>query len=102
MLLAVDKLHKLYASQLSSVVWSRSVGVEVLNELDTLKAAVMLGAGTNRGSSHTSSLGWDIFASGSENVGAGVRVARALAQGLQGVTASVLSGAADALRRREV
>ena len=31
---AMDKLHKIYTTDLAPVVWARSVGVEVLNELD--------------------------------------------------------------------
>ena len=99
MLSAVDKLHKLYSSTLTPVVWSRSVGVEVLNELDTLKAAVMLGAGTQRGSSHAGTMGWNAVASGLETVGTGVRVVRAVGEGLQGVAANILRQAADGLRR---
>ncbi|KZV66285.1 ubiquinone biosynthesis hydrox [Peniophora sp. CONT] len=99
MISAVDKLHKLYSSQLTPVVWARSVGVEVLNELDTLKAAAMLGAGTEHGPSHAGTPGWNMFASGLESVGTGVRVARALGKGLQGVTANALRQAATALQR---
>ena len=43
---ACDKLHKLYASTAEPVVWARSVGLEVLNELDSVKAAIMLNAGS--------------------------------------------------------
>ena len=43
---ACDKLHKLYSSTSEPVVWARSVGVEVLNELDSVKAALMLNAGS--------------------------------------------------------
>jgi len=42
---AVDKLHKLYSTTAQPVVWARSVGLEVVNELDTLKAAFMMSAG---------------------------------------------------------
>ncbi|VDC01384.1 unnamed protein product [Peniophora sp. CBMAI 1063] len=100
MLSAVDKLHKLYSSQLPPVVWARSVGVEVLNELDTLKAALMFGAGTERGSTSSGTMGWNMFASGLESVGTGVRVARAVGEGLQGVTANILKQAAGVLRQR--
>ncbi|PLW44260.1 hypothetical protein PCASD_03881 [Puccinia coronata f. sp. avenae] len=41
----VDKLHKLYSLETAPVVWARSVGVEVLNELPGLKAAMMGSAG---------------------------------------------------------
>ncbi|PIL25239.1 hypothetical protein GSI_13128 [Ganoderma sinense ZZ0214-1] len=47
-LAACDKLHKLYASTAEPVVWARSVGLEVLNELDSVKAAIMLNAGSRR------------------------------------------------------
>lgn len=47
LLSAVDKLHKLYSSTASPIVWSRSVGLEIVNELDTLKAAIMASAGAD-------------------------------------------------------
>jgi ubiquinone biosynthesis monooxygenase Coq6 len=42
---AVDKLHKLYSSTTAPVVWARSTGLEIINELDTVKTALMLSAG---------------------------------------------------------
>jgi ubiquinone biosynthesis monooxygenase Coq6 len=45
MMSAVDKLHKLHASTVPPVVWARSPGVEVLNEIDTLKAGIISAAG---------------------------------------------------------
>lgn len=42
---ATDKLHKLYSTDMLPVVWARSVGVEVLNELDSVKAGIMMTAG---------------------------------------------------------
>lgn len=42
---AVDKLHKLYSHEMEPIVWARSVGIEVLNELDSVKAAIMTIAG---------------------------------------------------------
>ena len=44
---AIDKLHKVYTTELEPIVWARSVGVEVLNELDSVKAAIMMSAGAN-------------------------------------------------------
>ena len=44
MLSAVDKLHKLYTATAEPVVWARSVGLEVINELDTVKTALMMSA----------------------------------------------------------
>lgn len=43
-----DKLHKLYSTDNQAVVALRSTGVEVLNELDTVKAALMLNAGARK------------------------------------------------------
>ncbi|KAH7885844.1 hypothetical protein F5I97DRAFT_1875893 [Phlebopus sp. FC_14] len=45
---AVDKLHKIYASTFGPVVWTRTVGLEVVNELDCVKAALMMDAGGGR------------------------------------------------------
>jgi ubiquinone biosynthesis monooxygenase Coq6 len=45
MMSATDKLHKLYATDVLPIVWARSVGVEVLNELDSVKAGIMMTAG---------------------------------------------------------
>lgn len=42
---AVDKLHHLYGTDAGPVVWARSLGLEVVNELDSIKAALMLQAG---------------------------------------------------------
>ncbi|KAG8988991.1 putative ubiquinone biosynthesis monooxygenase [Tulasnella sp. JGI-2019a] len=43
---ATDKLHKLYSFTWPPLVWARSVGLEVVNELDTVKAALMMNAGS--------------------------------------------------------
>ncbi|KAH9812500.1 hypothetical protein DFH28DRAFT_978697 [Melampsora americana] len=43
----VDKLNKLYSIKASPIVWARSVGVEVLNEIPTLKNLMMGSAGGN-------------------------------------------------------
>lgn len=40
-------MHKLYASTAPPVVWARSVGLEVVNELDSVKAALMFSAGAS-------------------------------------------------------
>ncbi|KAI8457214.1 hypothetical protein BY996DRAFT_6411801 [Phakopsora pachyrhizi] len=44
----VDKLHKLYSVDNSPLVWLRSVGVEVLNEIETLKKLMIGRAGGTR------------------------------------------------------
>jgi len=48
---AVDKLHKLYASTAPPIVWARSTGVEVLNELDVFKSGI-IGAAGGHSSTH--------------------------------------------------
>jgi ubiquinone biosynthesis monooxygenase Coq6 len=67
---AVDKLHKLYTTKLEPVVWARSVGLEVINELDSVKAAIMMSAGaqpTTQGSP-----GWNFAANVVQNTSAAV------------------------------
>ena len=49
MMSAVDKLHKLYSSTAAPIVWARSTGVEVLNELefrDDVQVLVLTGEGS--------------------------------------------------------
>jgi len=56
----VDKLQKLYSMENGAVVWGRSVGVEVLNELAGLKRLMMGRAGGGGGGTgqHSSSGPW--------------------------------------------
>jgi ubiquinone biosynthesis monooxygenase Coq6 len=61
MLAVTDKLHKLYSMTAEPAVWARSVGLEVLNELDTIKAALMMSAGSER-SRDASQVGWELAA----------------------------------------
>ena len=84
---AIDKLHKLYSSTLDPVVWARSVGLEVLNELDSVKAALMMDAGA--GSSQRS--GWDLLAGSIEGISRGISTARVLGQGIGGLVNSGIS-----------
>jgi ubiquinone biosynthesis monooxygenase Coq6 len=68
---AVDKLHKLYSSTLKPVVWARSVGLEVLNEFDSVKAAIMMDAGAykSRRNAAAGAMGWaHIAANGVEGL----------------------------------
>ncbi|KAF8142131.1 hypothetical protein EV363DRAFT_1469305 [Boletus edulis] len=73
---AVDKLHKLYSSTLEPIVWARSVGIEVLNELDTVKAALMMDAGGGRSTRSRWEL--DLLARGVEGIAIGMSAARML------------------------
>lgn len=63
---AIDKLHKIYSSTAQPVVWARSVGLEVVNELDSVKAALMMNAGASSRLQNVS--GWDLFAKGVESL----------------------------------
>ncbi|KDR80553.1 hypothetical protein GALMADRAFT_222150 [Galerina marginata CBS 339.88] len=58
---AVDKLHKLYSTESQPVVWARSIGIEVMNELDSVKAAMMMTAGANSAKkARAGSAGWTL------------------------------------------
>ena len=39
----------IYTDEMEPIVWARSVGIEVLNELDSVKAAIMTIAGAQTG-----------------------------------------------------
>lgn len=56
---SVDKLHKIYGTDNEAVVWARSVGVEALNELDSIKAAMMMFVGADGLKSSAGSTGWN-------------------------------------------
>ncbi|KIL69434.1 hypothetical protein M378DRAFT_190562 [Amanita muscaria Koide BX008] len=96
MLSTVDKLHKLYSADAASVVWARTVGVEVLNELDSLKAALMMAAGSRPGSGAAaglhSSMGWDLAAKGAETLVAGSHIAKMFGSALNDTLSGALSG----------
>ncbi|KAI6042075.1 hypothetical protein EDC04DRAFT_2564765 [Pisolithus marmoratus] len=78
---AVDKLHKLYSSTWDPVVWARSIGLEVVNELDSVKAALMMDAGA--GNLERSQ--WDLLANGIKGLSNGLNAAKMLGQGMGGV-----------------
>lgn len=84
---AVDKLHKLYSTTLPPVVWARSVGLEVINELDTIKAALMITAGGGGGGPRAGSegWGWDVAARGLENSSSTADTAKVVGSGLVNV-----------------
>lgn len=86
---AVDKLHKLYSSTASPIVWARSTGLEILNEIDTLKAALMLSAGAEP-RVHPRTVGQSIgmftasTVKGAAEVVSGVKTAAGMVQGVVG------------------
>lgn len=100
---AIDKLHKLYASTAEPVVWARSVGLEVLNELDAVKAGIMADAGarvnvttkTRNGGAARAGGGWEVAARGVEGLVAGAGGAKLVGQALAGM---VLGGVQSYLR----
>ncbi|KIK81594.1 hypothetical protein PAXRUDRAFT_15160 [Paxillus rubicundulus Ve08.2h10] len=77
---AVDKLHKVYSSTLEPVVWARSVGLEVLNELDSVRAALVVGAGGG----HFGGSGWNVLARGVEGLASGLSAAKTLGRTIIG------------------
>lgn len=93
---AIDKLHKIYSSTLDPIVWARSVGLEVINELDAVKAALMMDAGA--GSPQRS--GWDLLAGSIEGIARGVGSARILGQGVGGIVNNGISELARKLGGR--
>ena len=92
----MDKLHKLYATTLPPVVWARSVGLEVINELDTIKAALMItaGGGSRAGSG---GWGWDVAARGLENLNSAADAAKVVGSGLVNVVGVGLQQFGNAL-----
>ncbi|KAI0642354.1 ubiquinone biosynthesis hydrox [Trametes meyenii] len=102
---ACDKLHKLYAATAEPVVWARSVGVEVLNELDSVKAAMMLSAGSRPSRSRPSGaqFGANLAASGIESLARSVSNARTLTEGMANIAGAgvqrLLQAVANSQRR---
>jgi ubiquinone biosynthesis monooxygenase Coq6 len=94
---AVDKLHKIYSTTTQPFVWARSVGVEVLNESDTLKTAMMMTAGarTNQPVSNA----WTAVGQGWETAANAIGIAKLLGGTLASTAARQLQGFAERARR---
>ncbi|KAK2463656.1 hypothetical protein APHAL10511_004407 [Amanita phalloides] len=95
MLSTVDKLHKVYSTDSEPVVWARTVGIEVLNELDSIKGAVMTMAGAQRRSAtvgSNASIGWDAVAKGLETLFAASHLAKSMSDGLSNTLDDALKG----------
>lgn len=73
---AIDKLHKLYSSDMEPIVWARSVGIEVLNELDSVKAAIMTIAGAQ--TTPARNFGWDFAGNAVQTLASTVKTAEVL------------------------
>ncbi|KAG8718327.1 putative ubiquinone biosynthesis monooxygenase [Ceratobasidium sp. 394] len=80
LLLATDGLHKLYGTTSSPVVWARSTGLEVINELSAIKGALMGAAGA---SPRTETEVWNTLAAGVERLVGTSDLIRALGGGLK-------------------
>ncbi|KAJ7449633.1 ubiquinone biosynthesis hydrox [Mycena latifolia] len=97
----MDKLHKLYSTSFEPVVWARSVGLEVVNEFDSVKAALMMEASGKNGESSI----WDMAAGGAETFAAATNAARTVGTGLSGFLGagvqSVLKAAGSVSQRNQ-
>ena len=100
MMSAIDKLHKLYSNEMEPIVWARSVGIEVLNELDSVKAAIMTiaGAQTGAGKAPARNFAWDFAGNAVQNLTATGKAVEVLKGAvLNAVTSSIqnISGRKD-------
>ncbi|KAI0306144.1 hypothetical protein B0F90DRAFT_1624426 [Multifurca ochricompacta] len=96
MMSAVDKLHKLYASTAPPVVSARSIGLEVLNELEALKAGIVGAAGGESNPRSSPSSLWGTVTSGVETLVDGARFAKVVGSGLKSIAGGVLQQVARA------
>ena len=94
---AIDKLHKLYSTTLPPVVWARSVGLEVINELDTIRAALMITAGGGGSGLRMDGGGWGAVARGLENFNSASDAAKVVGSGLVNVVGAGLQQLGKAL-----
>jgi ubiquinone biosynthesis monooxygenase Coq6 len=85
----MDKLHKLYSTSLEPVVWARSVGLEVVNEFDSVKAALMMEAS---GNGLADASGWDLAAKGAENLAAAAHATSMIRTGVSGMLGAAIQG----------
>ncbi|KAJ7224348.1 ubiquinone biosynthesis hydrox [Mycena pura] len=86
----MDKLHKLYSTSFEPVVWARSVGLEVVNELDSVKAALMMEASGKSGLDGGSA--WALAARGVENFATAANAARMVGAGLPSLLGASVRG----------
>jgi ubiquinone biosynthesis monooxygenase Coq6 len=97
---AVDKLHKLYSTEMAPVVWARSVGLEVVNELDTLKAAFMLSAGARPRARNSGSPAWGAVASGIQSISEVTTSMKMVGGVVQGLVGAGLQSLGQRISRR--
>ena len=73
-----DHLSTLYSSQSPLVIWARTTGLEIINELDSVKSAIMGGAGGAKSGPNASV--WGGIASGIEGIGSSVSMLKAVGE----------------------
>jgi len=99
-----DKLHKLYSLTSPPAVWARSVGLEVLNELDLIKSALMGVAGSKTKQDIAEPLqryravGWHAAATVVESLSGGIQTGKVVAGGLGGLVSSLVQNAVRGAR----
>lgn len=95
-----DKLHKLYGSTLAPVVWGRSVGLEILNELSFLKGALMLSAGAQRPKAgRADAAAWEFAASAVQTLSSSAGLAHLLARSVVDLASSTVDDVAKMVRK---
>ena len=87
----IDKLHKLYAIEAQPVVWARSTGVEILNELPYLKGAMMGTAGAHNANRNGNAGLWGAVATAFEYADGARGIGGAVLGGLRNRIASAVS-----------
>ncbi|CAE6440572.1 unnamed protein product [Rhizoctonia solani] len=100
LLLATDSLHKLYGTSAPPIVWARSTGLEIINELSTIKGALMGVAGASPGNISTS--WWNAAATGIEGLAGAGDVLRAVGGGIKDAItktgSNIVQGGVNALK----
>ena len=87
LLTVVDKLHKLYGTTLPPIVWARSVGLEVVNELTTLKSIFMRSSGSDGVDIRPWTHPWNFLARQTEIASDIISITSALASNLGSIAA---------------
>ncbi|CUA78090.1 ubiquinone biosynthesis monooxygenase Coq6 [Rhizoctonia solani] len=100
LLLATDSLHKVYGTDAAPIVWARSTGLEIINELSAIKGALMGVAGASPGNVGTS--WWNAAATGIEGLAGAGDVLRAVGGGLKDAItktgSNIVQGGVNALK----
>ena len=86
---------------LPPVVWARSTGLEVINELDTVKAALMITAGGGWGNPQINrrAWGWGVVGEGLGKLSSAGDAVKVAGNGLVGIVGLGLQQLGDTLSR---